>query len=140
VESGYTEEQARREAERCLRCWINTIFDGNEDEGAECILCGGCVDVCPENCLQLVPLSQLQVPEETRARLAQEAEIYRPVLQHFEPADLPCAEGAMMIKDETICIRCGLCAERCPAHTITMEAFEVFDCDPEQQGAELAAL
>ena len=35
-----------------------------------------------------------------------------------------------MVKDETICIRCGLCAERCPVHTITMEAFEVFDHDP----------
>jgi ferredoxin len=35
-----------------------------------------------------------------------------------------------MVKDETICIRCGLCAERCPVHTITMEAFEVFDRDP----------
>ena len=36
-----------------------------------------------------------------------------------------------MVKDETICIRCGLCAERCPAHTITMESFEVFDREPE---------
>jgi ferredoxin len=36
-----------------------------------------------------------------------------------------------MVKDETICIRCGLCAERCPAHTITMEGFEVFDHDPD---------
>ena len=40
-----------------------------------------------------------------------------------------------MVKDETICIRCGLCAERCPAHTITMEGFEVFDHDPD--GAEV---
>ena len=51
VETGYTEEQARQEASRCLKCWINTIFDGNETQGTECILCGGCVDVCPENCL-----------------------------------------------------------------------------------------
>ena len=51
VETGFTEEQARREASRCLQCWINTIFEGNEAEGTECILCGGCVDVCPENCL-----------------------------------------------------------------------------------------
>ena len=62
VEVGYTEEQAREEASRCLKCWINTIFDGNETKGSECILCGGCVDVCPENCLQLVPLSQLSIP------------------------------------------------------------------------------
>ena len=62
VESGYTEEQARMEAQRCLHCWVNTIFDGNEAEGTECILCGGCVDVCPQNCLQLVPLSQIARP------------------------------------------------------------------------------
>ena len=52
-------------------------------------------------------------------------------LQHLDPADLPASKGSMMLKDETICIRCGLCAERCPAHTITMEAFQVFDQDPE---------
>ena len=51
VETGFTEEQARREASRCLQCWINTIFEGDEEHGTECILCGGCVDVCPENCL-----------------------------------------------------------------------------------------
>ena len=132
VETGYTEEQARREAERCLHCWINTIFDGNEAEGTECILCGGCVDVCPENCLQLVPLSQIRVPEEVQARLAEEAEFHPNTLQHLGPADLADAEGSVMLKDETICIRCGLCAERCPAHTITMEAFEVFDHDPDE--------
>ena len=123
-----------REASRCLDCGVTPVFDGNR-----CILCGGCADVCPENCLQIVPLSQLHVPEETRARLVQEAEIHPPVLQHLGPADLPGAEGAVMLKDETICIRCGLCAERCPAHTITMEAFEVFDHDPEAQAAELVA-
>jgi ferredoxin len=42
-----------------------------------------------------------------------------------------------MVKDETICIRCGLCAERCPAHTITMEAFETFDHDPEETSKEV---
>jgi ferredoxin len=47
------------------------------------------------------------------------------------PGELPATEGSVMVKDETICIRCGLCAERCPAHTITMEAFEVFDHDPD---------
>jgi NADPH-dependent glutamate synthase beta subunit-like oxidoreductase len=131
VEMGFTEEQARREASRCLQCWINTIFEGNEAEGTECILCGGCVDVCPENCLKLVPLSQFQFPEETQARLRTEAEFYQGTLQHLGPDDLTAAEGSVMVKDETICIRCGLCAERCPAHTITMEAFEVFPHDPE---------
>jgi formate dehydrogenase beta subunit len=130
VESGFTEDQARREASRCLQCWINTIFDGNEEEGTECILCGGCVDVCPENCLSLVPLNRFNFSEETRARLSAEAESFPNTLQHLGVEELPAIEGAVMVKDETICIRCGLCAERCPAHTITMEAFEVFDKDP----------
>jgi formate dehydrogenase beta subunit len=126
VESGYTEEQAKLEATRCLQCWINTIFEGNEADGTECILCGGCVDVCPENCLSLVPLKQLAVSEEVRERLIAEFSYHDHELQHLKPEALTSEEGSVMIKDETICIRCGLCAERCPAHTITMEAFEVF--------------
>ena len=137
VESGYSERQARREASRCLRCWINTIFDGNEAEGTECILCGGCVDVCPENCLQLVPLGQLEVSEEVKAQLAAGAPSYQMSLQHLEAPDLPAIEGSIMLKDETICIRCGLCAERCPAHTITMEAFDVFERDPDAELVQL---
>jgi formate dehydrogenase (NADP+) beta subunit len=131
VESGYTEEQAKQEASRCLQCWINTIFEGNEAKGTECILCGGCVDVCPENCLTLVPLSQLEVSAETQASLVAEAPSLEGTLQHLNPTDLPASEGSMMVKDETICIRCGLCAERCPVQTITMEAFEVFEHDPD---------
>lgn len=130
VEAGFTEEQARREASRCLRCWINTIFDGNEIEGSECILCGGCVDVCPENCLVLVPLGQLAVSDEVRARLTAEAPFHDGTLQRLGVSDLPSDEGSVMVKDETICIRCGLCAERCPVNTITMEAFEVFEGQP----------
>ncbi len=131
VETGFTEEQARLEASRCLRCWINTIFEGNEEEGTECILCGGCVDVCPENCLKLVPLSQFMFTEETKAVLETRATEDRVILQHLKAEELGEVEGSVMVKDETICIRCGLCAERCPAHTITMEAFEVFDHEPD---------
>ncbi len=133
VETGYTEEQARREASRCLRCWINTIFDGNESDGSECILCGGCVDVCPEDCLTLVPLSRFTFAENARTSLLADARFFEgTTLQHLGIADLPSNEGAVMIKDETICIRCGLCAERCPVRTITMEAFEVFETPPEE--------
>ena len=71
METGYTEEQARREASRCLHCWINTIFEGNEEQGTECILCGGCVDVCPENCLQSGSAESIEFSEETKARLAE---------------------------------------------------------------------
>jgi ferredoxin len=59
--------------------------------------------------------------------LGAEAEFRTMDLQHLAAEDLSVVEGSVMVKDETICIRCGLCAERCPAHTITMEAFEVFD-------------
>jgi len=130
VETGYTEAQARSEASRCLRCWINTIFEGTEATGTECILCGGCVDVCPENCLSLVPLKNLAFTEEDKERLSKEQELRSFDLQHVAPEELNQLEGSVMVKDETICIRCGLCAERCPAHTISMEAFEVFDEDP----------
>ena len=131
VEAGYTEEQARLEATRCLKCWINTIFEGNEAEGTECILCGGCVDVCPENCLQLVPLSQLRIPETETRKIQESLTSDSIAFQHLTPDELADGEGSVMVKDETICIRCGLCAQRCPAHTITMEGFEVYDHDPE---------
>jgi NADPH-dependent glutamate synthase beta subunit-like oxidoreductase len=104
VEIGYSEEQACSEAGRCLDCGINTIFDGER-----CILCGGCVDVCPTVCLKLVTFDRLTLtPElETAAREL-----------HLDPADL-----SAIIKDEERCIRCGLCAERCPTTAITMEKF-----------------
>lgn len=129
VETGYTEEKARYEASRCLQCWINTVFEGNEASGTECILCGGCVDVCPENCLSLVPLQDFVFTAEEIARLHREKELRGVDLQHLTPEELSGEEGSVMVKDETICIRCGLCAERCPAKTISMEAFEVFDED-----------
>ncbi len=90
------------------------------------------MDVCPENCLQLVPLSQLSIVDipQIPANVQQDPITF----QHLTLDELTATEGSVMVKDETICIRCGLCAERCPAHTITMESFEVFDHDPE--GAE----
>ncbi len=136
VETGYTEAQARAEASRCLQCWINTIFEGKEANGTECILCGGCVDVCPENCLSLVPLRNFAFTEEDKTRLASEKELRSVDLQHISPDELNEAEGSVMVKDETSCIRCGLCAERCPVNTISMEAFEVFDEDQNLQPRE----
>jgi formate dehydrogenase beta subunit len=59
VEIGFDEEAAVAEAQRCLHCWVNTVFEGNASDGTSCILCGGCVDVCPENCLELVSLDRI---------------------------------------------------------------------------------
>ncbi|MGZ7041681.1 MAG: FAD-dependent oxidoreductase, partial [Thermoanaerobaculia bacterium] len=55
VEECFSEEAARREGTRCLRCWTNTIFEQQPKLGTECILCGGCQDICPEDCIEIVP-------------------------------------------------------------------------------------
>src|SRR5207245_3144690 len=52
VEIGYDEQTSMEDAQRCLQCWVNALFEGSEEDGTLCILCGGCVDVCPENCLE----------------------------------------------------------------------------------------
>ena len=85
------------------------------------------MDVCPENCLSLVPLKNFAFTDEEKERLAQERGLRSLDLQHVSPDELNQIAGSVMVKDVTICIRCGLCAERCPANTISMEAFEVFE-------------
>jgi formate dehydrogenase beta subunit len=106
VETGYTEEQARRQAERCLHCHLQTIYDAEK-----CVMCNRCVDVCPEYCLKLVPLAELGLDEETRAKL----------VSHYNVD--PFQSASAMIKDDETCIRCGLCAVRCPTDAMTMEVF-----------------
>ena len=80
--------------------------------------------------MRLVPLSKFAVSDDTRQHLETTSDSRALELLHLSPEDLAAGEGSVMVKDETICIRCGLCAERCPVKTITMEAFEVFDRDP----------
>jgi formate dehydrogenase (NADP+) beta subunit len=119
VELGYTEDQAREEASRCLHCWVNTIFETQgEKTGTECILCGGCVDICPENCIELVALDRIAADSMMVEELQQEYEI---VLKGGTETTV----GSVMIKDEDMCIRCGLCAMRCPVGCITMEEYTV---------------
>jgi NADPH-dependent glutamate synthase beta subunit-like oxidoreductase len=104
VESGYGEDEARIQAERCLACHIQTVYDPEK-----CVLCNRCVDVCPESCLKLVPLDQLDLPP----RQLEEAR----KLAAVAPGEVASA----MIKDDEVCIRCGLCAIRCPTDAMTME-------------------
>jgi NADPH-dependent glutamate synthase beta subunit-like oxidoreductase/ferredoxin len=118
IEQCFAEETARREGARCLRCWINTMFREDRELGTECILCGGCADVCPEDCIELVPLAALDADSSLAEMLCEElGEAAAALFGDGPPA------GTAILKDETLCIRCGLCAARCPAGTITMEQF-----------------
>ncbi|MGC9950182.1 MAG: FAD-dependent oxidoreductase [Bryobacteraceae bacterium] len=125
VEIGFDEQSAMAEARRCLRCWINTVFEGNEPDGSQCILCGGCADVCPEECLRLVPLEQIEFPPEVLEQIQRNEPLYRVELDDVAARELGAITGSAMLKDETRCIRCGLCAERCPVNVITMEAYSM---------------
>ncbi|MBI3450100.1 MAG: FAD-dependent oxidoreductase [Acidobacteria bacterium] len=120
IEQCFPEESARREASRCLKCWVNTIFAEDAVKGTECILCGGCADVCPEDCIEFVPVAEIRADPSLRNDAV--AEFGEAAEALFEGEG---AAGTVLVKDETICIRCGLCAERCPAGTITMEQFQL---------------
>ena len=117
IELGYSEEEARREAARCLHCWENTIFnESGEETGSECILCGMCSDICPESCIELVSSDRVQAEGPLAGEVSATYGIA--IAGSSETGD-----GAVMIKDEDRCIRCGLCAMRCPVACITMEAY-----------------
>jgi len=90
VELGYTEEQARTEAARCLQCFDNIVLDPEL-----CILCAGCVDICPMDCLRIVPVEDLD----------------------GVASDGP---ASALILDEDPCIRCALCVERCPTDALSL--------------------
>jgi formate dehydrogenase (NADP+) beta subunit len=106
-QTGYDQGQARQQAARCLVCHVQTIYDPEK-----CVLCSRCVDVCPEYCLAIVPFEALDLPEGEKDALVARA----------EAGGLPLAA---MIKDDDRCIRCGLCAVRCPTDAMTMERFQI---------------
>jgi NADPH-dependent glutamate synthase beta subunit-like oxidoreductase len=115
VELGYTEEEAAEQGSRCLECSVNTIFDGSL-----CILCNGCVDVCPWDCLKIVSLDKI-AGDETLHRVIEE-HTGVPLNEITENHNIT-SQMAAMLKDDESCTRCALCADRCPTDAITMEAF-----------------
>lgn len=120
VEINFPEAEARTQAARCLRCNINTVFDTSI-----CIACNGCVDVCPENLIKLVGLPQLRGDAYLMQLAADSAGITPEDLQGYSDQEL--AElGAIMLKDESTCLRCAMCASRCPTQAIKMKRFDFY--------------
>jgi NADPH-dependent glutamate synthase beta subunit-like oxidoreductase/ferredoxin len=107
VETGYGTAEALEQAARCLVCHVQTIYDPEL-----CVLCNRCVDICPEHCLAIVPFDALDLDTATRDALGARA----------PAAALPLSA---MVKDDERCIRCGLCAIRCPTEAMTMEKFTI---------------
>jgi NADPH-dependent glutamate synthase beta subunit-like oxidoreductase len=114
VELGFDAEQTAREVERCLNCDIQTVFTDRL-----CIECDACVDVCPLQCLTIAPGGD---EPEVRKRLTVPA--LNTKQDVFASGPLP-QTGRLMLKDEDLCVHCGLCAERCPTAAWDMQKFDL---------------
>ena len=114
VELGFTAEQTAREVERCLNCDVQTVFTEKL-----CIECDACIDVCPLQCLTITRNGEEM---DLRARLSAPASNFDQSL--YVSAELP-QTGRIMVKDEDVCVHCGLCAERCPTAAWDMQKFEL---------------
>ena len=110
VELGFTAEQAAEEVQRCLNCDVQTVFSAKA-----CIECDACIDICPVDCLTMTPPG----PEpELRERLKVPARNLDQALFVSEPLKYT---QRVMVKDEDLCVHCGLCAERCPTAAWDMQ-------------------
>ena len=128
VELGFTLEQAAEEAQRCLNCDIQTVFDAKL-----CIECDACVDICPVDCLTI---TQNGEEAELRSRLR------APALNAEQPlfVSRPLRQtGRVMVKDENLCVHCGLCAERCPTAAWDMQKSYIRWPHAEDEAAALQA-
>jgi NADPH-dependent glutamate synthase beta subunit-like oxidoreductase/ferredoxin len=114
VELGFSAEQTAREVQRCLNCDIQTAFFADK-----CIECDACIDVCPVQCLTITANAD---EDDLRQRLS--APAVNPDQPLFVSEALP-QTGRVMVKDEDVCVHCGLCAERCPTAAWDMQKAEV---------------
>ncbi len=111
VELPLSPASAEAEARRCLQCQLNIFIDGTR-----CILCNGCVEACPQGCIEMVTLSRIGAIDNDPA-------LPRSVEEEFKP------HPVALILDEERCIRCGRCVDRCPTGCLTMEHFRAIAGD-----------
>jgi ferredoxin len=111
VELGFDPKLGYLEAQRCLNCDAETVFDRNT-----CIECDACVDICPMDCISFTVNGN---EEDLRQRLTAPAPNHT---QDLYVSDL-LKTGRVMVKDEDVCLHCGLCAERCPTGAWDMKKF-----------------
>lgn len=110
VELGFTAEQVITEVERCLNCDIQTVFTDNL-----CIECDACIDICPVDCLTIAPNA-----DEVTLKQNLKAPVLEPTQPFFVSGPLK-HTARVMVKDENLCVHCGLCAERCPTAAWDMQ-------------------
>ena len=128
VELGFTAEQVEQEVQRCLNCDVQTVFVAKL-----CIECDACLDICPVDCLTITANG----PEaELRARLKAPARNLAQPL--YVSAALP-QTGRVMVKDEDLCVHCGLCAERCPTAAWDMQKSQLHWPHAEDEARALEA-
>ncbi len=112
VELGFDLEQTQHEVQRCLNCDVQTVFSEKL-----CIECDACVDICPTACLTMTPA--LDDEQALRQQLTQPANNTQQLLYVSEDLNT----GRAMVKDENVCLHCGLCAERCPTSAWDLQKF-----------------
>jgi formate dehydrogenase beta subunit len=110
VELGFTAEQIEKEVQRCLNCDVQTVF-----ETKLCIECDACIDICPVDCLTITHNGE---EADLRTRLKAPAKNVTQALYVSAPLK---HTARVMVKDEDLCVHCGLCAERCPTAAWDMQ-------------------